>query len=62
MPARMKCCSKASAKLKKANYNKAKKAADAKSKAPPARKTGGSAKPKKAANKKAKGCAICAKK
>jgi len=58
----VKCCSKASAKLKKANYAKAKKAADAKSAAPKPRKIGVAAKPKKAANKKAKGCAVCGKK
>jgi len=55
----MKCCSGRAAKLKKANFAKAKAAADANiGKKAPNRKAAN----KKAANKKAPGCTLCGKK
>lgn len=65
MPAKPKCCSKRSAKLKKANFDKATKAANAPlgpegrfAKKAPHKK----ASAKKAPSKKAKPCSVCGKK
>lgn len=57
--AKLACCSKRSTALKKANYTKAKKAADAASKGPhpPPKKAAA----KKATAKKAKPCRACSK-
>lgn len=61
-PKKMACCSKRAATLKVANFDKAKKAANATSSGSGKKAAPRKAPAKKAKAKPAKGCTICAKK